>query len=537
VRQIANAVACATVLCAAGTSGALAQPAPVAPIYNWTGFYAGFNAGLGGGSATPAYLLSAAPDSVSHYPGAITNDSQVHRSGGGFVGAQAGYNYQFRNNVVLGIESDFQWSNIQASNRSDTATSINATTPFPINTLASANMAISQHWFGTTRLRLGYAFADRLLAYVTGGVAYSEFAASNSGLSSESTPIAIDYSHTTGAMTSTRIGWAAGAGVEYALGNNLSIRSEYLFSEYSGFTAPYLNTALAVPATISGTFSTGTLGIHLVRAGLNYKFGAPGDLPAAGNFAVHAPASPSFNWTGFYAGINGGYGAGVATPALSESSLVLLFGPSQNNTANVSDRLRASGFTAGGQLGYNWLPASKFLAGFETDLQWSDIHASSRSSSSGAYNLPALLTYFSNSSTSVGQNWFGTTRLRLGYLVSDRFLAYATGGLAYSSIRADYAASSGDNGGGSSLTTTSGARNSTRIGWTAGAGAEYAMTGNLSVKTEYLYSEYSGFAIPYQTTAATGFSSTTANGTLSSGTLGIHLVRAGLNLKLGDPGH
>lgn len=504
------------------------------PVYNWTGFYAGINGGFGGGVAKPTDLLSAAPDIVLHYTGVYITDAQVHRLGGGFAGAQAGYNYQLRNDVVLGIESDLQWSDIRASDSRNIAVSIGATGPFPINSFTSATITVRQNWFGTTRLRLGYQAADRLLAYVTGGVAYSGFTASNSGYAAQQTPQPAPISNTSGAMTSTRIGWAAGAGLEYALGNNFSIKSEYLFSEYGGVVAPHLINQTFIPTLSSGAFSTGSLGIHLVRAGLNYKLGEPVDARAAAGLTAPAPL---FNWTGFYAGVNEGFGGGVANPMLSEVSVQSFAGiPSPPDTSTTSETLRMGGFTFGGQLGYNRQLSERVLAGMETDFQWSNIRASRHSNLLGASITPSAPVQFANSATSVTQDWFGTTRMRLGYLVSNRLLAYAAGGVAYSGIVADNSGTSGDYAFQSSVTTI-GPRRSAKIGWTVGAGVEYAMAGNLSLKTEYLYSEYAGASVPYQTAATAQFFSTATQGTLTTGTLGIHLVRAGLNWKLSESGH
>jgi len=514
---------------------ASAEPRSATPVFNWTGFYAGLNGGFGGGVARPAYDLSAAP-AIGGYPGFTSTDNQIHRLGGSFAGGQVGYNYQFRNNVVLGVESDFQWSDVRASNRSDSAVVFDLTSQFPINALTATDMTIRQNWFGTTRLRAGYQFADRFLAYVTGGVAYSGFTASNWGVGTELSPFPIVFSHTSGAATSTRIGWTAGAGVEYALSNHLSVKSEYLYSEYSGFIAPYLNTALSTPAETSGTFSTGTLGIHLIRAGLNYRFGEAGEVPGASQWPAPARSLPLLDWTGFYVGMNGGYGGGIAKPALSELTQRQIPFLNETDSSNVNQTLRAAGFVFGGQFGYNRQLANKLVAGIETDLQWSDIHASNQSNISGAYNPPSPNSFSSNSRLTVGQNWFGTTRLRLGYQVFDRSLVYVTGGAAYAGFSADNSGMSNDPANGSSVTTTSGSRNSTKIGWTAGAGVEYAIAGNLSFKTEYLYSEYAGFTVPYQRTFTTGFSTATTEGSLSSGTIGIHLVRAGLNWKLGESG-
>jgi outer membrane immunogenic protein len=200
--------------------------------------------------------------------------------------------------------------------------------------------------------------------------------------------------------------------------------------------------------------------------------------------------------------------------------------------------MRSGGFLAGGQFGYNRELPNKFVAGLETDLQWSGIRAAGASNIVGTYTPPMVAGFSSNSSLAISQNWFGTTRLRLGYQPFDRVLAYGTGGVAYSNFSTGISGTSNDSFE-SNSTTTSGSGSSTRFGWTAGAGIEYAMTEHLSFKTEYLYSQYSGFSFPYQRLGSFFNASIidTTRGTLSTGELGIHAVRAGLNWRLGDPGH
>jgi opacity protein-like surface antigen len=523
-------VACLAVGCA---ESAWAQPVPQSPLYNWTGFYVGLNGGFGGGRVSPVTPVAA----VDPFFGYTSTDNQSHRLSGAFAGGQAGYKYQFGNQFVLGVEGDLQWSDIRASSRIDTAYAYNTGSPIPSTGLDATSMNIRQNWFGTTRLRLGYQFADRFLAYVTGGVAYSEFAASNSGSGTGFSPTPGVYSRTSGATTSTRIGWAVGAGLEHALGNNLSIKTEYLYSQYSGITASYLNVSDNTPPVIDGTFSSGTLGIHLVRAALSYKFGGSGDAPGAVGFPVKAPAAPMFAWTGFYAGVNGGYGGGVANPARSEQELdqIFGFGPTrtETDTKNINEKLRFGGGVAGGQFGYNRQLANRFVIGAETDLQWSDIRASRQSNSSGAYTDPSAGVFAGSSGLAISQHWFGTTRLRLGYQVFDRFLAYVTGGVAYTGISAGISGGTTDNSFGPYTSTTSGSGSSTKVGWALGGGFEIPIIDNLSLKTEYLYTEYGGMTVAYQTLAMSSFFFTdTTRGSLSTGTIGLHIARAGLNWKL-----
>lgn len=535
MRPLINHSVYAVAFCLAGTSGARAQPVAMPPVFNWSGVYAGVNGGFGGDDAKPRYVL-ASPSATNGFPGSGKTDDQAHRLGGGFAGGQVGYNYQFRNDVVLGVESDLQWSNVRASNRSDSGVVFDATSPFPIVVQRAAETAIKQNWFGTTRLRLGYQFADRFLGYVTGGVAYSGFTASNWGTGAELSPFPVVFSHTSGTATSTKVGWTVGAGFEYALSNHLSVKSEYLYSEYSGFTAPFLNTELSTPAVTSGTFSTCAIGLHQVRAGLNYRLGDPAVASAAGDEPIVAPSRHGSDWTGFYAGVNGGYGAGIAKPALSDVTQrqIMFFPAGETDTSSINQTMRASGFLIGAQFGYNRQLANRLIGGFETDMQWSGIRASSASTVSGFYNPPSSIVFSSNSRVIVGQNWFGTTRLRLGYQAFDRFLAYATGGVAYAGFIAGNSGTADDGTGG--LTVTTGSSGSTKIGWTAGAGGEYAIAPNLTFKTEYLYSEYGGFDVPYQSTFTGPVSTAATRGTLYTGTLGIHLVRAGLNWRFGESG-
>jgi outer membrane immunogenic protein len=117
--------------------------------------------------------------------------------------------------------------------------------------------------------------------------------------------------------------------------------------------------------------------------------------------------------------------------------------------------------------------------------------------------------------------------------VFDRLLAYVTGGVAYTGISASIAGASTDNFFGPYTTATSGSGSATKVGWTVGGGFEFPIIDNLSLKTEYLYTQYSGMTVAYQTVAVEPFFFTdTTRGSLSTGTIGLHIVRAGLNWKL-----
>ena len=203
---------------AANISVAQAADVMDMPVYDWTGFYAGANAGYAFGG----------DDSVGMNPGfGHVGDLSVK---GMFGGLQAGYNQQM-NNLVLGVEGDINLSGI-----SDKDGTVRITMSDDVN------------YFGTLRGRGGFA-ADKALFYVTGGLALGSF----------------DYEVTVpGAHindTFSRVGYTYGAGVEYAFDDAWSMKAEYLFA---GFGKKALSNA--------GVTTFATPSFHLVRVGLNYRF-------------------------------------------------------------------------------------------------------------------------------------------------------------------------------------------------------------------------------------------------------------------------
>ena len=221
----------------AGTAYAadLVTELPIASTYNWTGGYVGAQAGYAWGDSVGGdYLISS---------GASDATGGVDPSG--FIGGlHAGYNHQFTNNVVLGIEGDINFANIKGS--MDPLHN-SAGAPFPPNS-ASAKM----DWNGSVRLRAGYAI-DRFLPYITGGVAFGRY---------EFTP---DYA-ATGPIpgSKTQTGWTIGAGLEYALTDHLTTRIEYRYTDFGKATYDIPGFALYE--------TRAKLTTNDVRIGLTYKF-------------------------------------------------------------------------------------------------------------------------------------------------------------------------------------------------------------------------------------------------------------------------
>jgi outer membrane immunogenic protein len=212
--------------------------APPPPPFSWTGFYIGINGGWGGDKVRYPFDDPAVP---------VSGEASL-TSSGALGGGQIGYNYQFATNWVAGLEADIQWSNIKSE--------VAATASFPGGGL-SLNAGTELKWFGTVRGRLGYAW-DRVLLYGTGGFA---FGSDTTTLNASAGGAAIAFSH-----DNDKSGWTAGAGLEYAITNNLSFKTEYLYIDFG--TDNVTTSVLGLPASVDEHPT-----VHSVRAGLNWRFG------------------------------------------------------------------------------------------------------------------------------------------------------------------------------------------------------------------------------------------------------------------------
>ena len=208
------------------------------PAYNWSGFYLGIAGGLAYGRSQQINIDS----SVATFGLPLTNSYGV---GGGLVGGELGYNWQF-GNWLVGAEVDMSWVG-QSGTTNDIP---------PFNT--SVTQTTKLEWLQTDRLRLGGLVTDHWLVYATGG-----FAAG--GMEALRPAGAVTYS-----QTQTEWGWAAGAGTEVAVLPHLSVKVEYLFVdlEKQNFFAPHI----VLPG--GGLLLGRSIGINdnVVRAGVNYKF-------------------------------------------------------------------------------------------------------------------------------------------------------------------------------------------------------------------------------------------------------------------------
>jgi len=179
-----------------------------------------------------------------------------------------------------------------------------------------------------------------------------------------------------------------------------------------------------------------------------------------------AQSADTWTWTGPYVGVNLGYGGGDFKYPFSGTT-----DAAGTNPAAGRARQSSSGVLGGGQVGYNFQMPNGLVLGLETDIAAADVGGRSSifSASSGGQTAGDV------SSTI---NYLGTVRGRVGKPMFDgRFMPYVTGGFAYGGVR-----NSANFTGGGLATNTQ-----TQTGWTAGAGAEYALNRHLSFKVEYLY--------------------------------------------------
>jgi outer membrane immunogenic protein len=189
-----------------------------------------------------------------------------------------------------------------------------------------------------------------------------------------------------------------------------------------------------------------------------------------------APAiAPVSNWGGLYVGGNLGYGWGDGNTDFS-----FLPNPVEFGINNASLSTRSTGVTGGAQLGYNWQIGS-VVTGLEADIQGSGIKGSARATPTSALtSLPVPNNVLSSEQRLA---WFGTVRGRVGVTVTPELLLYGTGGLAYGRVDASANSQFLD---GDEAQAPAGV-SKTKVGWTAGAGAEWMFARNWSAKLEYLY--------------------------------------------------
>jgi outer membrane immunogenic protein len=179
-------------------------------------------------------------------------------------------------------------------------------------------------------------------------------------------------------------------------------------------------------------------------------------------------------WSGFYAGLNAGYGGVNSDPAVT-----YIGDPTTNAFPAALPSMRASGFTGGAQAGYNWQRGGLVLGG-EIDFNWLGARSS-------AHVEPFWVTDFFINYLDISSryDWLSTARLRAGVLITPDLLLYATGGLAVTQVQ-DSAAHTYP----TFPSTSAWSESRTLYGAAVGGGLEYAFAPNWSVKAEHLHAAF-----------------------------------------------
>jgi outer membrane immunogenic protein len=222
------------------------KAAPVAPPFTWTSCYAGLQAG--GGFGQTSLTDSFGTIALAGGTGFTSANTGID---GYLLGGQIGCDYQFGSNWVVGFEGSAGWGNISG----------NTTVAIPGVPGDSLNFTENTDLLTSVTARIGYAWNDWLL-YAKGGAAW--------------TGNRYSASDTAGALFAfdgleTRLGWTAGAGIEWAFSRNWSVKLEYDYYGFGTRSVTFIDNTIAMtsgPVNINQN-------VQIVKLGLNFHmFGA-----------------------------------------------------------------------------------------------------------------------------------------------------------------------------------------------------------------------------------------------------------------------
>jgi outer membrane immunogenic protein len=360
----------------------LPPPPPPPPL--WTGFYAGLNAGYNFGTNSNAQSVVYGQDAVGFGGLILSRDRDIAalsdvqtisdlpttallqrsffqiapynvgfptgiglaQSGSfsntqsGFIGGgQIGYNYQWGQHVVIGIEADLQGTGIRGTSFGGGAVGGSNSSPLIVcdvtgallagcngintrlgnpkvvnsaNSVGATTVNAGVDWLGTIRGRLGWLWTPTMLLYATGGLTYggvyarvNQWGTTNLevGLANNqgATPT-IGTNHTFiggGNKSQTLVGWNVGGGIEWMFMPNWSIKAEGIYWNMGNMNVPTASFAAAPITGIGGPVLGGlsafnglsTFGVTRVnyqgviaRAGVNYHFNWGGAAPVMASY-------------------------------------------------------------------------------------------------------------------------------------------------------------------------------------------------------------------------------------------------------------
>lgn len=245
------------------------SPATVRSDYNAqtsiAGAYIGVDGGYGGGDFDFRNLGTFAGKEW------LRGVHNVYRAGGAIGGGQIGYNFISSNHYFIGGEFDFNWVDINA--KQNFGWDYASLTNDPNNTIYNNKERIGARWIGTARGRIGYQF-EGFVPYLTGGIAFGEsvYQVNTGSYQVYGKNPYFNLYKIAGSGSQISVGWAAGAGIEIPIIKSISVKTEYLYTQFGG---PRFNNG-ALTFYNSGITSdqawgsSSALAIHQVRFGVNY---------------------------------------------------------------------------------------------------------------------------------------------------------------------------------------------------------------------------------------------------------------------------
>ena len=237
-------------------------PPPPPPL--WNGFYAGLNAGYNFGTNANA--------NSQNWVAPLANGVVSNAQDGFMGGAQIGYNYQWSNNILIGVETDIQGTNTRGTGSVQGITTVGGAqgaVPVPaVTTLGSTRVQAGLDFLGTVRGRVGYLWNPTLLLYGTAGFAYGGAYANVDQVGGNS----LNQLWVGGGRQNQFLtGWTAGGGAEWMFMPNWSVKAEALYWELGNMNVQTAAFNPVANAVAFGNTNVNYAGIT-ARAGINYHF-------------------------------------------------------------------------------------------------------------------------------------------------------------------------------------------------------------------------------------------------------------------------
>lgn len=255
VAAVSTLLAC---ISTASFAADMALKAPQPAAYQWSGCYVGANVGGGASGSNFDTVVNPGTHLLGGDPAVVAATGTGSHGGDGLIaGGQVGCNWQ-SGLFVAGLEGDLDYFHSNPWFSNSTITLTDGVTPFAVT------QSVTTDYLATIRPRIGIA-ADRNLAYLTGGVAFTRVSYLES-YNDGAAPAGIG----TAAASKSLVGWIAGAGWENAVADHWIFRAEYLYAGFSKVNA--VGAITDAGGGVNTLHGSSDLTVQIIRAGVNYKF-------------------------------------------------------------------------------------------------------------------------------------------------------------------------------------------------------------------------------------------------------------------------